>query len=204
MSRYQVAEGYIEDRHTHGGYSQVLVSPDGTERTLRGWEARQMITQHHHALTNPGAKYESEWVRWADERPTDTKALYRWRIPTRKILGKELRPEWSEPLRLCGMGYADNEWWPGFSDWNGYRRTLPAGTEWRLAHKEETEKSIFWGGFDLKLCPFTGKLPTIGYLGRYIGAPPYRPEWLSITSYLVHRNGWYEAQKLQDAWNTRA
>lgn len=143
------------------------------------------------------------WTLWAERRPEDTKALYRWRIPACKILGMDLRPEWSDKLRFVGMGYGDPEWWPPFSNWDGYRRTLPAGTEWRLAAEHEAEDDIFWGGLDLLPSPFTGKPPKVGYCGQFIGAPPYRPDWLKITSHMVNSIGWKDARKMQDAWNTR-
>lgn len=143
------------------------------------------------------------WVRWHDERPKDGSALYRWRVPEMKILGMMLRPEWTAPLRLCGMGHSDREYWPLFSHWNGYRRTLPKGTEWRLAANDEGENNIYWGGLELDNCPFTGKVPYVGYHGQYIGAPPYRPEWLHLTSHLVDKTGFRSALKMQQLWNTR-
>ena len=142
-----------------------------------------------------------EWKLWSDEKPEDTKALYRWRVPARQILGMTLRPEWTAKLSFVGMGYDPGEYWPPFSYWNGYVRTLPEGVEWRLAGEDETD--IFWGGLDLLPSPFTGKPPKVEYCGLYIGAPPYKPEWLKIVSYMVGFNSWKDAAKMQAAWNTR-
>lgn len=144
-----------------------------------------------------------QWTRWDDERPTDPKALYRWRIPARKILGMVLRPEWSGKLTYCGMGYDPHEYWPPFSNWNGYVRSVPAGTEWRLATDDEDEKSIFWSGLDLLPSPFTGQPPKVDYCGRWIGAPPYEPDWLKIVSYMIGHNSWKDAEAMQRAWNRR-
>ncbi len=145
----------------------------------------------------------TEWKLWSEERPTDNKALYRWRVSERKILGMMLRPEWSEKLHLCGMGFSDSEYWPTFSDWNGYTRSVDPSLEWRLAAPQEAENNIYWGGLDLLPCPFTGATPVVIYMGKFIGAPPYRPEWLGIKSHMVSSLGWASAEAMRTAWNTR-
>lgn len=146
----------------------------------------------------------SEWILWSVARPIDTKALYRWRICTAVILGLPMRPEWSEKLHKCGMGYAESEWWPLFSNWNGFQRSVHPKLEWRLAAENEPEGNVFWGGLDLLPCPFTGKQPVVDYKGRFIGSPPYQPEWLCIKSHMVSSVGWIDAAKMRDAWNMRA
>lgn len=144
----------------------------------------------------------SDWTLWSEQRPTDTAAAYRWRIPARVILGLEMRPEWTDKLSHVGMGYSDREWWPGCSHWDGCRRTVSAGLEWRPAADGETD--ILWGGLDLLPCPFTGQKPRVEFSGRWSGAPPYQPEYLSLTSWMVQSNGWRDARKMRDAWNRRA
>jgi hypothetical protein len=141
------------------------------------------------------------WTLWSEQRPSDHTLNYRWRVPAQKILGMELRPEWTEKMHLCGMGYADNEWWPPFSHWDGYNRTVPKGTEWRIATEDETD--VYWGGLHMEPSPFSGMPPKIEYHGRFIGAPPYQPEWLKIVSPMIGFNTWTDAAKMQAAWNTR-
>lgn len=144
----------------------------------------------------------SGWTRWADARPTDLKANYRWRVSARPILGLTLQPEWTDKLHLCGMGHAENDWWPPFSHWDGYRRTVDPSLEWRVAAPGEPD--LFYGGLDLSPSPFTGLPPKIVKLGRWIGAPPYHVEWIGIKSYMVESLGWSDAGKMRDAWNKRS
>jgi len=96
----------------------------------------------------------------------------------------------------------ESEYWPSCSHWDGWNRSVPAGLEWRVA--EPDEKDIYWGGLDLLPCPFTGKPPIVTYLGQWITAPAYCPEWLGIKSHMVDSLGWRDAAKMRDVWNTRA
>lgn len=143
----------------------------------------------------------SGWTRWADDRPSDHTAAYRWRVSARPILGLTLRPEWTEKLHCCGMGYAENEWWPPFSHWNGYRRTVDPSLEWRVAAPDDMD--LVYGGLDLLPSPFTGRPPKVVTSRRWIGAPPYLVEWIGIESYMVKSLGWTDAGKMRDAWNSR-
>lgn len=142
------------------------------------------------------------WRLWSEVRPTDTKAAYRWRVPERMICGMMLRPEWSGKLRLVGMGYDENEWWPGGSHWNGYVRTVANGLEWRFA--EEGEVDPVYHGLELLPSPFTGRAPKVEPKTRYIGAAPYDVESFNLKSYLVTTYGWTDARAMQNAWNTRS
>lgn len=151
---------------------------------------------------NDAPSRTNPWTLWAEQRPTDTRAAYRWRIPERMILGAMLRPEWTAELRLCGMGYADSEWWPAGSHWDGYNRTVPAGLEWRLAEADETE--TVWGGLDLLPDPWTGKPPRVEVSTRYVAAPCWQAKSFSIK----HRFGglgphWENVPAMVRAWNTR-
>lgn len=144
----------------------------------------------------------AEWTKWSDRRPIDTDVTYRWRISPRMILGLMLAPEFSGKMRLCGMGYADSEYWPPYSYWDGYSRSVPDDLEWRVAQPDETD--IKWVGLDLLPCPFTGKEPKVEYSGRWIGAPPWSPESFSIKSHMVDSLGWSNVAEMRDAWNLRA
>lgn len=143
----------------------------------------------------------SGWRLWKEEKATDPTKLYRWRVSKRLILGMELQPEWGDKLSLI-LGMGCNEYWPPYSDWNGYKRTLDKTLEWREALPGEL--GIQWNGLELLPSPFTGKQPNIIYSGRWVTAPPYQPEWLGIRSYLVESLGWTIAADMQRTWNTRA
>lgn len=90
--------------------------------------------------------YMGEWTLWSVARPIDTKALYRWRICSAVILGLPMRPEWSEKLHKMWNGLRGNEWWPTFSNWNGYQRSVHPKLEWRLAAENEQEGNVFGAG----------------------------------------------------------
>jgi hypothetical protein len=146
----------------------------------------------------------AEWVRWYDRRPTDQKALYRWRVSERVILGLPLRPEWSGKLFSCGMGYGENELWPRGSDWDGYSRTIDKSLEWRLADADlEPESSIHWGGLDLLPCPHFGNIPAVECARRWAGAMPHQIESLTLNS-AFGKSYWNNAARMRDVWNTRA
>lgn len=142
------------------------------------------------------------WTAWADKRPDDHKALYRWRIPARMICGLLLRPEWTEKLELCGMGWSDSEWWPATSDWNGYVRKVAPGLEWRLAKSDETGTT--WEGLGLLPDPWTGKPPRVSVKTRWIGAPCYVAESFNISHRFGTSYGWTDAAKMVAAWNDRS
>lgn len=140
-----------------------------------------------------------EWVLWSVRRPVNTEILYRWRIPARMICGMMLRPEWSAKLQCCGMGYGPREWWPRYSSWNGWERSVPEGMEWRLAAPGEDEKTIFWGGLDLLPCPHTGYPPNVGCSGA-----PWFTDRLYLEAWMVRSYGWTDAARMAEAWNRRA
>ncbi|AIB11818.1 hypothetical protein ABAZ39_07365 [Azospirillum argentinense] len=146
---------------------------------------------------------DTEWTLWSERRPEDTKALYRWRIPARMICGMMLRPEWSAKLQYCGMGYGPSEWWPEYSRWDGYVRSVPDGMEWRLAREGEDAESISWGGLDLLPCPHTGGALKVTYRGRWLHAGPWDAESLSIRAWMVNSCGWADANKMVANWNRR-
>lgn len=146
---------------------------------------------------------ERVWTKWSDQRPPNKPGEYRFRVVDIEVLGMTVTPEWTEKLSLCGMGYADSEWWPvSPCHWDGYRRYMTADIEWSEVREGDPE-GVTWNGVELLPCPFTGKMPTIGYCGRYIGAPPYRPDWLHIKSHLVDKTGFSSFKALISAWNTR-
>lgn len=145
----------------------------------------------------------TEWKRWYDERPTDHKIKYRWRLgKPRNICGKDLTPEWTAPLELCGMGWGPNEWWPEYSNWDGYKRTVPRDLEWRPMAEGESEETIYHG-FNLLPCPFTGLQPKVQLYDSWVGAGPWIGRKMSIKSYMVDSVGWYSANDMEKAWNRR-
>lgn len=154
---------------------------------------------------------EQQWTRWAEQRPDRPKIAYRWRLPAMLICGKMLVPEWTEKLSLVGMGYVENQLWPSnTSNWDGYRRTVPAGLEWRLATEDETvadgrgdfKELPIWYGLDLLPDPWTGEPPRLDYSGRYICAPCFKVEHLILYSSFGVSH-WRDADAMQRKWNNR-
>lgn len=156
----------------------------------------------------------NEWINCRDRRPTDPSILYRFRLaqPT-NILGLMLQPEWIDRLHYCGVGHG-NEWWPPYSDWNGWSRSVHKDLQWqptdytieldckKLVLPLGVQREI-WHGFDLLPCPFTGRQPKVTWTPRYICGPIYEPKSLSITSGLVSLQYYEDAKLLQELWNTR-
>lgn len=100
------------------------------------------------------------WSSWSEERPTKA-GHYWWRLPEAVYGGLTLRPEWVCEVVSHGMGYAENELWPSMSDWDGYRRTVPAGLQWRGDGSAPKNAYVF-PRFDLRACPFCDAIPTLG------------------------------------------
>ena len=119
-----------------------------------------------------------------------------------------LQPEWIDRLQFCGVGRG-NEWWPPYSDWDGWSRSVHKKMQWQATDYKElmppsgVQREI-WHGFDLLPCPFTGRQPKVTWTPRYIGGPIYNPESLSVTSQVVSLKYYRDAKLLQELWNTRA
>lgn len=147
-------------------------------------------------------KYQTDWIKWSDQRPPNKPGVYRWRTTT-TIFGKELTPEWTEKLSRCGMGYGEDEYWPvSSSDWTGSYRRMTSDIEWRELTESDPDH-IVWGGMNLLPCPFTGKTPIVHYHGRYVTAPPYMPEYLILQHWLGNKM-FNDVPAMETAWNTRA
>lgn len=157
-----------------------------------------------------------EWKRWYDERPPNERAILAFRLRDVVVLGATVTVEWVDELHCCGMGYADAEWWPGWSHWNGYDRSLPKDLEWRrptpieykhcaeaYSHQRPTDVTYTGPNVALLPDPFTGHPPRVEGRTRFIGAGPWLLEGVSIGGYLgaVHRSSFVEAAKV---WNYRA
>lgn len=109
----------------------------------------------------------SAWTNWSDQRPPNDPGVYWWRIEPRTIGGLEnMRPEWVARMSLHGMGHADHEYWPdGISHWNGYKRTAPAGLQWRC-EADTPKDGERWPGLEIAPCPFCGKVPRLRHVER--------------------------------------
>ena len=145
-----------------------------------------------------------EWTLWSDQRCPNARGSYRFRA-TFPFLGLTVTAEWTEELHLCGMGYAESEWWPlKPCYWDGYQRYITNKTlEWSPVQAYDTDE-IVWHGLDLMPCPFTGKPPKLEACSQYIGAPLWRSEAVYISSPGVPKRRWTNAKTMQEAWNTRA
>ena len=145
-----------------------------------------------------------EWTRWSEQRPPNAPGSYRYRASF-DLLGIPVAAEWEEEMRLCGMGYADSEYWPLRSCyWNGYRRYITIDNlEWSVVQAYDSPE-IEWFGLDLLPCPFSGQPPRIEASGQYIGAPLWRTEAVWLSSSHVPKRRWTDAVAMRDTWNTRA
>lgn len=146
---------------------------------------------------------DREWTLWSDHRPPNAPGRHRYRVRA-NICGMVMQPEWTEEMRLCGMGYSDSEYWPLVScRWDGYQRYIThKGLEWSPL-QEQDPAGIVWGGLNLLPCPFTGTTPTISAQGQYIGAPLWHSEALWIGSSGVPKRRFTNAKDMVVAWNTR-
>lgn len=150
------------------------------------------------------------WTDWESARPT-TKGLYWWRVEPRIYGGLTLRPEWVAPLSLCGMGYADSQLWPEFSRWDGRRRTVPAGTQWRPADETAKKGQFVFAGLDLNPCPFCGSSPTFGWHhksndgGIFVCSAPYQANSFKVQCGCGLAGSYSRAdlKGLVDQWNRR-
>jgi hypothetical protein len=158
------------------------------------------------ALNSEGLEKAAErkWTKWSERRPPNASGAFRFRCHC-EVLGLLLTPEWTEKMTLCGMGYSDPEWWPLSScHWDGYRRYIThAGLEWSEAQADDPD-GVVWGGLDLSQCPFTGEAAKIKAHGRYIGAPIWHTEAMSVGSSAVPFRRFTDAKKLVEFWNRRA
>lgn len=147
----------------------------------------------------------SNWIKWSQARPQDPAKLYRWRVSPRLILGLELQPEWTEKMRLCGMGYKDSEYWPASATyWDGSNRTYDPSLEWReaLENEKESDEFIQWNGLNLLNNPFDDSVPKIKIFRMYASSPPYEIEYMSIDSGFIHFIS-RDAKHLVEKWNQR-
>lgn len=153
---------------------------------------------------------EPAWTAWDLRRPAE-RGLYWWRVAPRDIGGMVLQPEWTDELRSVGMGYGENENWPGFSHWNGYQRSVPQGTEWRSAAPEE-QKLERWP-VELSVCPFCAAKPKLEWVwgadggGVFVGGRPYQATtfWIQCLACRFARTPHYtKLTPLVRQWNTRA
>lgn len=120
------------------------------------------------------------WTLWSEQRPTDHKLLYSWRVSPCMIGGLELTPEWTDNLSLHGMGYADSEYWPHCSDWDGYRRTVPTSLEWSVALEGAKKGQFKFHGLELDPCRYCASEMRIEWSGPWICAPIWKANQFSI------------------------
>lgn len=148
------------------------------------------------------------WVAFDQQRPPQERGHFWFRVPPRNVGGLVLRPEWIEEMRLVGMGYADDEYWPGFSNWDGYQRTLERGAEWRPLDADDHDdlEAVRWGGLNLAPCPFCAHVPKIEWSGPWIGAPVYRADSFRLWCRCGLVNSGYRnsLEWLAGRWNSRA
>lgn len=121
----------------------------------------------------------SEWTKFAERRP-EGKGLFWFRIAGFKFSDTEISVEWVAETHFCGMGYGPNEWWPTFSHWDGYNRTVPAGTEWRAIEGSEKKGDTRYPGAEFLPCPHCGRAPLVEPSSRWITMPVYSAQEFAI------------------------
>lgn len=152
---------------------------------------------------------EPKWIPWAVARPT-APGLYWWRLPAKEYDGIPLRPEWVCRVALCGMGYADDQLWPGFSNWDGCRRTIPDGMEWSAHPADSKDALAVPYDDDLLTCPFCGDSPRLEAEQRHQGcrlySSPFRPNIFRVKCPGCWAGSpWHESlRQALSLWNGRA
>jgi hypothetical protein len=163
----------------------------------------------------------SDWIDWKDTRPAaegQGPYFHWWRVGP--VANTGTAPEWIGKIAFCRMDYAEHEYWPEFSNWNGFHRTVPALTQWKPLTNADQElvarllkqgvpdfcikaRTVIYPGIDLEKCPFCGRLPRVKFRPRYIGACVKDAEEFAIECCLpnVCRNTLPEAAVI---WNRRA
>lgn len=121
---------------------------------------------------------ELMWVRWGESRPTDTTAVYWWRVPAREYGGIVCQPRWAEKLHERWTLGDKKEFFPPYTHWNGYRNTPLKGLEWAVA-TEDNNELVVWDGIDVFPCPFCGSATVVSGTaisdggGIWCNAAPY-------------------------------
>ncbi len=146
------------------------------------------------------------WKLWSpDDRPPEhlQRTPLRWLVVNVQCLGRRMAVEWTDKQSLCGMGYGDSEWWPPGSTWNGYTRRLLADYWWHeLPDGDDAQMRCIFHGLDLLPCPFTGNRPVMQPSTRYIGAPPFLVERVTLSSWIAKVSE-SSADVLEQHWNRR-
>lgn len=102
------------------------------------------------------------WTPYKTEKPA-TAGVYHWRVPLAQYEGLSLT--FYAHMRMRGNGYAPDVLSPVFDHWDGYRVTVPAGTEWREVENppeitKYQERGLTVVGVKNAPCPFCGDFPT--------------------------------------------
>ena len=146
------------------------------------------------------------WTLWrVDCRPPSRLGgdPIRWLAQDVPCLGRRMDVEWTDKQSYCGMGYGPHEWWPPGSHWNGSSRRLYARYWWKeLPEGDSGEMRCVYHGLYLLPCPFTGNLPAMSPSTRYIGAPPFLVDNVTLSSWIAKVSA-SRADHLEELWNRR-
>jgi hypothetical protein len=145
------------------------------------------------------------WKNFSGERPG--LGVYWFRIPPFNFNNESVSIEFVMKTSLHGMGHSTPEIWPGFSSWNGYRRSVPSGTQWKECEKGEKDGLFIITSANFNECPFCGKHVLLSYAPRWIGAPPFKAEYYSIQCSgcgIPRINRFTSILRAEAAWNRRA
>ena len=151
---------------------------------------------------------EKAWKSFEEEKPTN-EGLYWWKLNDIELGGMNVSPMWTDKYAEMNCGY-DKEMWPEFSDWNGYKRSVPEGLYWMSAKTDEKDRRIL--PIIIKPCPFCGTAQKISSLEKHGGGVVVNSRlynhntfWIKCThcgcSSTPHFN---DLNKLTRLWNKRS
>lgn len=136
---------------------------------------------------------DNAWRDYLAERPS-AKSAYEWRVPSKNTPGITLI--FSANMRMRGNGYYDPILSPMFDHWDGYKVSVPPGTQWRelqtsVALKDHEHGGLIIEGAELLPCPYCGRSPTwkgvwaLSQGGCIVPSKPheYTRWWLECCSY---------------------
>ncbi len=156
----------------------------------------------------------AEWIKYEDQKPAEGRHWFR-------VAQKYYEKGWSghpvefvDIMRMRGNGYQPDILSPGFDHWDGYQVHIPAGIEWKPVTEPEIlefkNKHLLDKYFiriptaTVKPCPFCGRAPEVRWTGKWVGAPVWERDRISIKCCVAKIEYWEtDFALLLERWNKR-